>query len=128
VAAVGATGAAPSPYLGSELLPFFLWGFVDDPSAGIISATGVLECRINIFSECAGAGVAAFGFELFKRGIDGIREPALARIVLPGSDSSASSGQSAAFPNVARFAEISQVSRRGVALITVLVVDNHKAT
>jgi hypothetical protein len=111
VAAVGATGAAASPYLGSEFLPFFLWGFVDDLSAGIISATGVLECRINIFSECAGAGIAFFGFESFERGSYGLREPALARIVLPGSDSSASSGQSAPLPNVATLAEISQVSR-----------------
>jgi hypothetical protein len=26
MAAVGTTGAAPSPNLGSEFLPFFLWG------------------------------------------------------------------------------------------------------
>jgi hypothetical protein len=42
VAAVGATGSAPSPNLGGEFLPFFLWGFVNDPPAGVMCASGVL--------------------------------------------------------------------------------------
>jgi hypothetical protein len=42
MAAVGATGAAPSPNLGSEFLPFFLGGFVNDLAAGVMCASGVL--------------------------------------------------------------------------------------
>jgi len=42
MAAVGTTGAAASPNLGSEFLPLSLGGFVNDLSAGVMRASGVL--------------------------------------------------------------------------------------
>jgi hypothetical protein len=42
LAAVGTAHPAPAPYFSGELLAFFLGGFVDDLTAGVVFASGVL--------------------------------------------------------------------------------------
>ena len=61
MAAIGSACPAPSPDFGGELLPFFLGGFVDDLSAGVVLASTVLNGCLNILRQARRAWVVLVG-------------------------------------------------------------------
>jgi len=101
-APVCAACSAPPPNLCRELLALFLWCVVHNLPAGVVRTSGVLKGRLGVLGECIGSGIELVG--------------ALAH-------SGARHCQSE--PGITFLAEVSQVVRRAVRFVPILVVYYH---